>query len=105
MIQAIAGTSDRRHKSLLLLLFQDDDASCRPRFSGFISLCQAGREGSYLVPLNWCPAGALFSADPCVQAPTACLVPWQTSHFNRRRPVAHLLSDYMPMPGGYETPE
>jgi hypothetical protein len=62
MIQAIAGTSDQRHKSLLLPLSQDDDASCRPHFSGVISLCQAGGKAA-----TWClrigvRAGALFSA-------------------------------------------
>jgi hypothetical protein len=44
MIHVIAGTSDRRHKSLPLPLSQEDDAWCRPRFSAVISLCQAGGE-------------------------------------------------------------
>jgi hypothetical protein len=55
MIQVIARTSDRRHKSLPLPLSQEDDAWCRPRFSAVISLCQAGGKGSYLVPHNWYP--------------------------------------------------
>lgn len=45
MIQAIAGTSDRRHKGLLVPLSQDDDASCPPHFSRVISLYQAARAG------------------------------------------------------------
>ena len=64
MIQIIAGTSDRRHKSLPLPLSQEDDAWCRPRFSAIISLCQAGGKAA-----TWCltigvRAGAPFAPDP-----------------------------------------
>ena len=38
MIQVIAGTSDRRHKSLPLPLSQEYDAWCRPRFSAVVSV-------------------------------------------------------------------
>ena len=38
MIQVIAGTSDRRHKSLPFPLSQEDDAWCRPRFSAVVSV-------------------------------------------------------------------